>query len=94
MSLPRKKRPAIRGTDREPEVFAIALRRRNINPRNQRRQRLARHLYRLGERPVLEALIAVEQGQDLDSVLLEFGLLHPSTFRALGADVLPEGGSS
>jgi hypothetical protein len=80
--------------DREPEVFAIAVRRRNIDARNPQRQRLARRLHRLGERPVLESLIALEQGQDLDSVLLEFGLLHASTLRALGAEVLPEGGAS
>jgi hypothetical protein len=57
--------------------------------RNARRQRLARHLHRCGERPVLEALIAVESGQDLDLVLEGFGRLQPEIYHAVGADLLP-----
>jgi hypothetical protein len=50
---------------------------------------LVRHLIELGERPVLEALIAVEGGQPLDAVLEGFARLQPEICEALGADVLP-----
>ncbi|MCG5477477.1 MAG: hypothetical protein KK478_00160 [Ensifer alkalisoli] len=36
---------------------------------------LARHLAGCGARPVLEALHAVERGESVDAVLLDFGLL-------------------
>jgi hypothetical protein len=57
--------------------------------RNARRQRLARHLYRCGERPVFEALLAVESGQNLDFVLEDFAQLQPEIYDDIGADVLP-----
>ncbi len=68
------------------------LRRRLGSPnitRSARRQRLVQHLHRCGPRPVLEALIAVECGQDLDVVLEDFARLQPEIFEAVGADVLP-----
>jgi hypothetical protein len=46
------------------------------------------HLYRCGPRPILEALIAVADGQNLDQVLEDFKRLAPETYHALGADAL------
>jgi hypothetical protein len=57
------------------------------NAKNARRQRLARHLHRCGERPVFEALLAV--GQNLDFVLEDYARLQPEIYAAIGADVLP-----
>jgi hypothetical protein len=56
--------------------------------RSPRRQHLALHLYRCGPRPILEALIAVADGQNLDHVLEDFKRLAPETYHALGADTL------
>ena len=58
------------------------------NARNSRRQRLVHHLHQCGPRPVLEALIAVESGQDLDLVLQDFARLKPEIYHAVGADLL------
>lgn len=57
--------------------------------RTPRRQRLVKHLVECGTRPVLEALIAVDKGQDLDEVLEDFARLQPETYEAVGADTLP-----
>jgi hypothetical protein len=38
---------------------------------------------------VLEALLAVEAGQDLDFVLEDFARLQPEIYQAIGADTLP-----
>jgi hypothetical protein len=57
--------------------------------RTPRRQRLVRHLVECGERPVLEALLAVAAGDQLDVVLEDFARLKPETYRAVGADALP-----
>jgi hypothetical protein len=57
--------------------------------RSARRQRLAKHLHKCGVRPVLEALIAVEGGQPLDTVLEDFARLSPEIYEAVGADVMP-----
>ena len=54
-----------------------------------RRQRAAEHLHRLGPRPVLEALIEVGVGRDIDDVLARFGKLDGAVVRALGADRFP-----
>jgi hypothetical protein len=59
-----------------------------LNPRNAWRQRLVGHLHAAGQRPVLEALIAVENGKPLDAVLADFGRLPISMYRAIGADEL------
>ncbi len=42
-----------------------------------RRQRAAEHLHNLGPRPVLEALVEVEVGADLDRVLADFAHRFP-----------------
>jgi hypothetical protein len=60
-----------------------------FDPRNSTRQYLVRHLCKCGPRCVLEALIAVEAGQDLDFVLTDFARLQPETYAAVGADRLP-----
>ena len=54
-----------------------------------RRQRAAKHLHGLGPRPVLEALVEVEAGADLDRVLADFARLDPETVRQLGGDKFP-----
>ena len=53
------------------------------------RQRAAEHLHGLGPRPVLEALVEVEAGTDLDSVLADFAQLDRETVRQLGGDQFP-----
>jgi hypothetical protein len=37
----------------------------------------------------MEALLAVEAGQDLDDVLADFARVAVSTYHAIGADELP-----
>jgi hypothetical protein len=54
-----------------------------------KRQELTAHLYAAGPRPVLEALLAVASGQDLDAVLADFARIPVSIYHAVGADVLP-----
>ena len=54
-----------------------------------RRQRAAEHLHNLGPRPVLEALVEVEAGADLDCVLADFAQLEPETVSRLGGDSFP-----
>ena len=56
---------------------------------NPRRQRAAEHLHNLGPRPVLEALVEVEAGADLDRVLTDFAQLEPKTVSRLGGDRFP-----
>jgi hypothetical protein len=60
-----------------------------FDPRNATRQYLIRHLCKCGPRCVLEALIAVVAGQDLDFVLTDFARLAPRTYHGVGADKLP-----
>jgi ABC-type hemin transport system substrate-binding protein len=57
--------------------------------RTSRRQYLVRHLVACGPRPVLEALIAVAGGADLDATLEDYARLSPEIFAAVDADVLP-----
>jgi len=57
--------------------------------RTPRRQRLVRHLIECGERPVLAAMLAIENGQPLDEVLEGFARLAPEVYEAIGADVMP-----
>lgn len=64
-------------------------RRRLLDPRNQRRQQLVRQLHAAGPRPVLECLLEVAGGGDLDETLEAYGRLPPAVYRALGADKLP-----
>ncbi len=56
---------------------------------NPRRQRAAEHLHNLGPRPVLEALVEVEAGADLDHVLADFAQLEPKTVSRLRGDRFP-----
>ena len=52
-----------------------------FDPRSEKRRRQVRHLVACGERCVLEALIAVDNGRPLDLVLLDFERLHPDTYK-------------
>jgi hypothetical protein len=57
--------------------------------RNAKRQRQAAHIHAAGPRPVLEALIAVANGQSLDDVLADFSRVHVSVYHMIGADEFP-----
>ncbi|MCH7888331.1 MAG: hypothetical protein IIA00_03530 [Proteobacteria bacterium] len=61
----------------------------NDGARNLRLRRAAEHLHTLGPRPVLEALIEVADGHDLDRVLADFARLDPEVVSALGGDRMP-----
>ena len=50
--------------------------------RSPRRQRQAMHLHQCGPRCILEALIAVDSGEPLDSVLADFERLPPRLYHA------------
>ena len=52
-----------------------------FNPRSDRRQNQVKHLVACGERCVLEALIAVDNGQPLDLVLCDFERLSPEAYK-------------
>jgi hypothetical protein len=58
--------------------------------RSARRRYLCDHLHSAGPRPVLEALLAVESGQDLDAVLEDFGRIPADIYRAVGASSFPK----
>jgi hypothetical protein len=60
-----------------------------LEARSAKRQRLVAHLHDAGPRPVLEALISVAQGKDIDQVLADFGRVAVSTYHAVGASELP-----
>ena len=51
-----------------------------------RRQRAAEHLHRCGARTVYEALLEVERGEPLDTVLERYARLTPEILRATGSD--------
>ena len=53
--------------------------------RSARRKRLCAHLHSAGPRPVLEALLSVEAGHDLDEVLEDFGRIPAATYFLVGA---------
>ena len=53
------------------------------------RRRLAGHLRSLGDRAIVEALIAVENGDSVDRVLVDFGRIDAGILRAVGGDRLP-----
>ena len=60
------------------------------NRRNLQRFNVARHVHAAGPRPVLEALLAVEQGKPLDAVLEDFGQAVPArVYHEVGADDFP-----
>ena len=54
-----------------------------------RLQYLVAHLHACGQRPVLEALLAVSDGTPLGDVLEDYARLPADIYRAVGADVLP-----
>ena len=58
----------------------------DAHARNLRFERHVEHLHRLGPRPVLEALIEVADGHDLDRVLAAFARLDPKIVRDLDGD--------
>ncbi len=60
-----------------------------LDPRNARRQRLALRLHEAGPRPMMEALLDVAGGRDLDETLEDFARLPASTYCAVGADEFP-----
>jgi hypothetical protein len=72
-----------------PRAFGDFNRRWAEVTRTPRRQRLIKHLVECGERPVMECLLAIADGADLDETLEDFARLKPETVAAIGADVLP-----
>ncbi len=66
--------------------FGIGLGNDRGQARDLRFQRAAAHLHRLGPSPVLEALIEVADGHDLDRVLADFARLDPEVVRDLDGD--------
>jgi hypothetical protein len=57
--------------------------------RTPRRQYLVRHLHRAGARPVLEAMLEISGGHDLDQVLERYGKIPVEVYCAIGASMLP-----
>jgi hypothetical protein len=53
-----------------------------LRTRRQHRQRQSRHLHECGPRCILEALLAVDRGASVDSVLEDFARLAPETYHA------------
>jgi uroporphyrinogen-III synthase len=53
--------------------------------RSARRMELCARLHSAGARPVLEALLAVQSGEDLDYVLEDFGRIPADIYHVLGA---------
>jgi hypothetical protein len=86
--LPISAEPMTRSGTRGSRRRGAPRARRMIERRTARRQWLVRHLHRCGERPVFEALLAVEAGQSLDEVLEDFARLSPDVYKAVGADIL------
>jgi hypothetical protein len=77
-------------SDRAPNKVGIGKHdKQSDSKRSARRQHLARHLHACGERPILEALLAVSVGRPLDDVLEDFARLPPEFYKAQGADRLP-----
>jgi hypothetical protein len=57
--------------------------------RNAQRTRLARHLWAAGVRPLLEAMLELADGKDLDDVLDRYARIPVETYDVLGADAFP-----
>ncbi|MDX0531503.1 hypothetical protein GOC94_30880 [Sinorhizobium medicae] len=55
--------------------ISTILSRRPLHLADQQRLDLARHLAGCGARPVLEALVAIERGESVEAVLLDFSRL-------------------
>ncbi len=74
----------------DPDRFPIVTQHvYGIDPADLRRQRQAKHLHRLGARPVLEALVEVADGRDLGLVLDAFAQLDPDVVNAFGGADFP-----
>jgi hypothetical protein len=58
--------------------------------RTLRRQYLSAQIHAAGPRPVLEALIAVHEGADLDNVLADFARIPAEVYHAMGASHFQE----
>ena len=56
---------------------------------NLRLQRAVERLYRLGPRPVMELLVEVAGGADLDTALATYARLDPEVVRSLDGDRFP-----
>ena len=56
---------------------------------NLRLQRAVERLYRLGPRPIMELLIEIADGADLDTALATYARLDPDLVRALNGDRFP-----
>jgi hypothetical protein len=72
--------PAGGGAAAENKLAAVGRLRRDL-----RFRQLTRRLYRFGERPVGEALLAVAAGRDPLEVLEEYAQLDPEFVRYVGA---------
>ena len=57
--------------------------------RSTARQRGVAHLCASGPRVVLEALLEISRGKPIDEVLQRYRKVAVSTYRAIGADVMP-----
>ena len=57
--------------------------------RNSVRQQAVAHLHASGPRVVMEAMLELEQGKPLDSVLRRYSRIPVATYRAVGAGILP-----
>ena len=57
--------------------------------RSVERQQGIAHLYASGPRDVMEAMLEISSGKPLNSVLRRYSKIPVSTYRMLGADVLP-----
>ena len=57
--------------------------------RSEERQQRIAYLYACGSRVVMEAMLEVSDGKSLDEVLTRYCEIPVSTYRIIGADVLP-----
>src|SRR5262249_30302830 len=87
MGFQQERRPAF-ATGGGPDDFLRGSRDHHNSERNPRRQRLARQLHDAGPRPVLEALIEVAAGVELDLVLNRYARIPVEIYHALGANRL------
>jgi len=65
-------------------------RRPSDSKRTLRRQYLTAQLHAAGQRPTMEALIAVHEGAHIDDVLEDFARIPPKVYHAMGASNFQE----
>src|SRR5262245_55974886 len=75
-------------TDGTPKCDQLGQIDNHNSQRNARRQHLAGRLHACGPRPVLEAMLELEAGADLDHLLERYTRIPAGIYRAFGADVL------